>query len=287
MESRKWIQTTILNSANAGSDPRYAAVGISGNIAIVGAAYNNPDQIYETQYAGSVFIFERNPINGTWNEISKLIPDTGTYSGHFGTFVGISGDTIVTCDGGYYDGNLENAYVYNISENEFSLRLTINYNYYSTISISGMNNSTSVNNINLDSCVNIFNEYTMIMTNMYGCYLVTLTDCDDSLFEDRTNNHGLYTISVGNDIAAFGGYYQESETNTICTDNERNDITFCIIPIFCSNNNNLWTSDNEKILFSSFKSVINSSLINTESNDENSFNIECSGDHSCINSFSG
>ena len=236
MESRKWIQTTRLNSTNVdGWDAAWRRVGISGNIAIVGVPRDGGDD--DIQFAGSAFVFERNPIDGTWNEISKLIGNSSTVWGYFGNLVGISGDIIVACDGGSgIHGNSEIAYVYNVSEFESSrsLTLTVDYNYYTTISIAGMNSSTSVNNINLDGCDDIFNEYTMIMTDMDGCYWITLTDCDDSLFEDRTNNHGLYTISVGNDIAAFGGYYQESETNPICMGNERNLISFCIIPIVCS-----------------------------------------------------
>jgi hypothetical protein len=69
------------------------SVSISGNYAIVGAAYEDEDTLGGNTLdgAGSVYIFERNE-NGNWKEVQKLVASDRAAFDYFGYSVSISGN---------------------------------------------------------------------------------------------------------------------------------------------------------------------------------------------------
>ena len=107
-----------------------------------------------------------------------------------------------------------------------------------------------------------------------------------------------YEIIVNGEVVGFGGYYDNSESRTICTDDD-NIVSRCIFPEYCINNNKLWAYDEHYVTMTSYKSMINSSIIDTDSSNTNSggndtsssnsnsndyLGISCGGDHACVNS---
>lgn len=117
---------------------------------------------------------------------------------------------------------------------------------------------------------------------MNGCFEITFSDCDDSITNDRTDNHGYYDIKVNDTIIAYGGYYATSESHIVCTNNN-NQVGYCIAPQFCQNNDNLggeWISGSTNVEFSSYQSVINSFIDGIETGIDVEF--LCTGDQSCI-----
>lgn len=80
---------------NGGSGDRFgSSVSISGNFALVGAYLDGNDSIGGFNIignAGSAYIFERN-VNGTWNQVQKLVASDRANLDQFGEFLNISGN---------------------------------------------------------------------------------------------------------------------------------------------------------------------------------------------------
>ena len=66
------------------------AVAIEGNVIVAGAV--GVDDF--GSISGAAYVFERNPQNGTWHEVSKLTPREGNLADQFGVSVSISGDRV-------------------------------------------------------------------------------------------------------------------------------------------------------------------------------------------------
>ena len=101
-----WVQTAKLfaadgkgpqTSINGGADQFGVSVGISGDIAVVGApSHSHPGF---TRNSGAVYVFQR--ANGSWIQQAELLSPTPSSQGTFGAQgLGISGNTIVAGDAG-------------------------------------------------------------------------------------------------------------------------------------------------------------------------------------------
>jgi hypothetical protein len=96
-----WSNTTetkVVSSDVATSDNFGYDVSISGDYAIVGAQYEDPNGI---DAAGSAYIFTRS--GGTWTQQAKLIASDASAGDNFGWSVDIDGDTAIV--GAYADTN--------------------------------------------------------------------------------------------------------------------------------------------------------------------------------------
>ena len=112
-EGVKWVQEAKLTASDAASSAveRFGqSVSIGGDLAVIGAAYDNPDP-EASQYSllGAAYVFRRND-NGTpdpsddfWTEEVKLTSFGGTaFSRSGGSAVAISGDYILIGDDAAY-----------------------------------------------------------------------------------------------------------------------------------------------------------------------------------------
>lgn len=86
-------------------------------------------------------------------------------------------------------------------------------------------------------------------------------------------------------IVAYGGYFDIFETSVVCTYD--NDVTLCITPDFCNNNQDLYGSDTvDEFSIYSFHGITNNSYFGVSSNQYAS--LKCYGEESCHTSeFSG
>ena len=85
-------QTAQLIAAPTGGnqDQFGASVAVSGDTAIVGAPYNDPNGVADQ---GAAYIFINS--NGIWTEQTRLLGSNAGANDYFGNSVGISGDTVV------------------------------------------------------------------------------------------------------------------------------------------------------------------------------------------------
>ena len=87
-----WVEQAKLIASDASSEDMFSfdAVAISGNYAIVGAAYDDTDASRD----GSAYIFVRD--GQTWSQHAKLNPEGGgAWRDEFGAFVDIDGDYVI------------------------------------------------------------------------------------------------------------------------------------------------------------------------------------------------
>lgn len=66
-------------------------VAISGSHAVVGA----PEDDDVGNQSGSVYVFEHNPVDGSWSQIAKLTANDGEANDAFGSAVTMAGDTVI------------------------------------------------------------------------------------------------------------------------------------------------------------------------------------------------
>jgi hypothetical protein len=100
-----WDETKITASDGA-ADDNFGSVAISENSILIGASG-------DTSYAGSAYLFQKNPSTGSWDE-TKITASDGTAYDFFGSAIGISGNTSII--GAYRDPGEGSAYVYDITE---------------------------------------------------------------------------------------------------------------------------------------------------------------------------
>jgi len=84
-----WIADGQLLASDLGTNDQFGhSIAIDGNIAVVGAPFQNTQQ-------GAVYIFSLDAYSGTWNQVQKLTtPNTAGWP-QFGKSVAIDGDTIL------------------------------------------------------------------------------------------------------------------------------------------------------------------------------------------------
>ena len=95
--------------------------------------------------------------------------------------------------------------------------------------------------------------------------------------------HGLATISINSLKLFYGGYYENSQSVTFCTN--LNDISYCNYNLnYCNNKQNLMINSSlTPISMSSYKSLTNNSNIFQSPDDYDSdLSLYCRGEQSCI-----
>lgn len=165
-------------------------------------------------------------------------------------------------------------------------RIDDNYNYINDDH--KLSNSVKNMSFSIDECTTDMdgdNNWQFQSSTIYefndfnGCFSITFSDCNDDVKNDRTSRHGNYQIMINNSIVVHGGYYYDSETNFVCTNQLQSYVNLCILPYSCTHNNNLVPYDQSNILIPSYKSMINSTI--TAQYDWVGSDFSCSGDHSC------
>lgn len=84
-------EAKLLASDGAESDEFGNSVAIQGDVAVVGAPF---DDVWGANF-GSVYFFRFDPVSGTWTERTKLLPADGMASDFFGESVALFGDVAV------------------------------------------------------------------------------------------------------------------------------------------------------------------------------------------------
>ena len=99
VDPNNWDQQTKLIASDGAADDRFgSSVSISGDLAIVGAFFNDSNG----SDSGSAYIFTPNDIDpNNWDQQAKLIASDGAASDRFGRSVSISGDLAIV--GSYLD----------------------------------------------------------------------------------------------------------------------------------------------------------------------------------------
>jgi len=88
-----WVETTILTASDAVEDDYFGYdVAISGDIAVVGALYND----HSATDGGSAYVFYRDQGGpNAWGEVAKLVASDAAAGDWFGYSVAIDGSTVV------------------------------------------------------------------------------------------------------------------------------------------------------------------------------------------------
>ncbi len=87
-----WSQAAKLTAEDSAFRDFFGqTVAISGTRAVVGA----PEDDDFGNQSGSAYVFERNPADGSWNQVAKLTANDGEANDIFGSSVTISGETII------------------------------------------------------------------------------------------------------------------------------------------------------------------------------------------------
>ena len=278
--SESWIEVANLTESDTGYNAVFGwTVDIFGDFVIVGARH-----YYNYDGLAGAYVFEYDDTNHTWNEIAKLVPIDSEEDDSFVNTVAINENcAFVGC--GFYC-NEPGVLVANIHDLQMpSLTLTVDYSYKTGMDIIGLDDNNNYFSDNYDECNSDrqVDDTSSRQLPEFGCYSITFYDCDDSVINDRTDNHGRYEIYVYGELAAVGGYYSNSETQVICTNDIYNHVSFCIMPQFCNNNQQLWTDDESDISMTSYKAMNNSTMTLCTTIDNT--HIDCSGDHSCYNTY--
>ena len=96
-----WPQQAELQASDGAQYDNFGfSVGVSGDLAVVGSPYD--DNVGGTD-AGSVYVYLRDPVLGTWTLNAKLVASDGAAFDDFGYSVAISGNTILV--GAPFDDN--------------------------------------------------------------------------------------------------------------------------------------------------------------------------------------
>ena len=129
-----------------------------------------------------------------------------------------------------------------------------------------------------------------------GCFSIIFSDSsksedtdtadtfDDGLTHTISFTHyGSYQIKMNSHLVGFGGYYDASETRTVCTDS--NHISYCIVGGFCANRSDIFMtsleeSENSGMMYSySHDGLVNITYRELE------HDLGCFGTYSCKYSY--
>ena len=129
--------------------------------------------------------------------------------------------------------------------------LTIIIDYDTQISITNVSDNVDDDSDTLVYADNDAYEYYIDVENYYyssnvftlqiteGCYLINMYDDIKNDYGSLLDaKHGSYTIYMNSIVVAYGGYYNQIETNLVCTNSQH--ISTCITPEFCKNNHELY-----------------------------------------------
>ena len=287
-----WDQTAKLTASDGDAFLLFgSSVVLSGSTAIIASSgYRHK----------SVYIFKFITINDTstktdWVEAKKLRSMDGETS-KFGWAIDIYGNTTVISDPTQYFGTVGGKiFVGDVNEyleSKDMLVISIDYDYPTNVDIYSIDTNDNENKMlvySIDECFETFYDWDINgvheWNNFKGCFEIEFSDCDDSVINDRTNDHGIYEIIInGEYIGGYGGYYTLKESQIVCTD-DYDHVSYCITPKFCSNNNHLSVLDSQvtDIQMVSYKSMVNCSIIK-RCDGCSYMAVYCSGDHSCYDS---
>ena len=282
--NESWYQVAKLEASDSGPGDEFGSlVAISDDhIAVAGVWFKSQVYIFERNnsynYSDNYSYNYNMNDSSPWNEVNILEIDcdgTGSCVGE--TDVAIYDNWVMI--GTYGEGA---AYLCDLNSINH-LMININYDSGTDLSITGIDSDNSYISTTVDLCDDNDMDWdseaisSLQWYPIEGCVDVTFSDCT---INDRAMTHGTYEIIIDGDIAAYGGYYDESETNTICID--KNYISYCIVPEFCKNNNNVWTLDESDIYITSYHGLIDST-IEWSNTDDSQLIIYCAGDRSCKN----
>ena len=307
--NQTWNNITKLNNYGYKFGTR---VDISGYCAIITTVYfdvyifeydkfnqtwNNVTKFVTTDYIASVDIYcnanEKKAIvgvkNGNSHVYSYNLQSKSWYeyisfelSTSHSTLVAISSNFAFigasnTSDSYIYYMNNNNNNTSNDDVNTVQILIFSDYTEEYDLQFELINTDTGNLEASISACDDIILTDNAIFEGFIGGFYVKLTNCNP--ISRDSANHGIYKIIINDSIiVGYGGYYYESEINTICTDNT-NHMSYCVEPQseYCQNNNNLWAfSDDDTSSVPSYKGIVGSTV--DYYND-----ITCSGDNSCIN----
>lgn len=87
-----WNETAKLTASDGSLGDLFgSSVSVSGNIAVVGAIFDDDND----EDSGSAYVFERDESTGNWKETSKLIASDGAITDFFGRSVSVSGNAAI------------------------------------------------------------------------------------------------------------------------------------------------------------------------------------------------
>ena len=277
-ENYAWFSLELNNNDNNNNNNNNNGQFITWNEK---QSFSNSDGIFYLYFCASLFLqtnFDNNFDNGSNSNSNS---NSSIYSEYY--FNPTNNLTIVI----NYDTQIE---ITNISNGAFLYYNTIDNSYY-------QESGSGIGKVELsiaDGCYDITflddnsdNEISQIDDD----YLTLTIDTDDSI---SVTKFGEYTVYMNGDIVAVGGYYDESETHTICTDS--NHVSYCIIPEHCINNKEyLFVTEYETNSLDvvtanapSYHSLFKVQFPGNDTyyyvNSESPVNVECFGSNSCENS---
>ena len=266
--NESWIENTKLETSDSSNSHFGQSVDIFEDLIIVGGE----------SYAS---VFKYNEMNNTWDELKQLIGTDFKPYNFFGYPVAISDSFAAVGCHTPHNYPIYIAHMEDLQRDRLTLK--VEYNYETSVDIVNIETNDTYFSSSIDECNSVeeLRDTTSWALPTSGCYSITFNDCDDSVVNDRTNNHGSYEIEVYGVLAGIGGFYLNSETSIICTNDIYNHVSFCITPGFCMNNQQLWTNNGSEITMSSFEALVRSTIT---LNHTHEIYIDCSGDKSCYNS---
>ena len=198
--------------------------------------------------------------------------------------------------------------------------LTVDLNYDAELSLQSSTTSTwfygnTIDRSPTEKSNNIIESRTFLFPNGTNCIDISVANDNN---DNEVKYYGNCTFKINNEIAGYSGNYKVFETTTVCRN--KNDISYCITPKYCSqfnkiamtsielnndnNKNNDWNyneddSYNDNIFINgySYKSLANISMeyinltgVNNDiyvynySGTTINYNLDCLGAYSCANS---
>ena len=208
-----WNETAKLTASDAEAYDEFGiGVSISGNIVII-SAYDDDNG----DYSGSVYVFEKDELTGSWQETAKLVASDGAEYDSFGRSVSLSGTTAIV--GAYLDDDKGtssgSAYVFEKDDStgdwkEIS-KLTASDgqqydNFGHSVSVSG--NTAIVGAFqDDDNGDNSGSAYVYEKDDFTGSWIETSKlSASDGALDDEFG----FSVSVSGNVAIIGSYYDDS-----------------------------------------------------------------------------
>jgi lipopolysaccharide export system protein LptA len=210
-----WIQEAILTASDKAVGDYFGwSVAISGNLAIVGASYADPDR---TWLAGKAYIFR---YNGTsWIQEAILIASDKAIGDQFGNSVSISGNVAIVGanlgdSGGYTDAG--KAYIFRYNGTSWIQEAILiasdkaaNDNFGTSVSISG---DVAIVGANLADPSGITNAGKAYIFRYNGTSWIqeAILTASDKAESDLFGN----SVSISGNVAIIGAYHADSDGTT-------------------------------------------------------------------------
>ncbi|MCB9447198.1 MAG: T9SS type A sorting domain-containing protein [Flavobacteriales bacterium] len=187
------------------------AVAIDSNY-IVSSAYQEDEDANGANTlnnAGSAYVFERDA-GGTWNEVSKIVASDRNSSDNFGSWVGISGDYIIS--GAYYEDEDENGANYASAAGSayifkpcMATSLAYAESACDSFTVPSGNETYTSSGVYMDT-----------IPNMAGCdsiLTITLTILNTTTYAFSDTACDSYTVPSGDEMYTSSGVYMDTIPN--------------------------------------------------------------------------